>query len=34
MGQGKTPEHIAEIAKRIYNASGMVLVTRSDISRC
>ncbi|MXZ02781.1 MAG: nickel pincer cofactor biosynthesis protein LarB [Chloroflexi bacterium] len=30
MGQGKTPEHIAEIAKRIYDASGMVLVTRSD----
>ena len=30
MGQGKTTEHIAEIAKRIYDASGMVLVTRSD----
>lgn len=30
MGEGKTPEHIAEIAKRIYDASGMVLVTRSD----
>ena len=32
MGQGKTPEHIAEIAERIYGASGMVLVTRSDIN--
>lgn len=31
MGQGKTPEHIAEIAKRIYDASSMVLVTRSNI---
>ena len=30
MGEGKTPEHIAEIAKRIYDASGMVLVTRSN----
>ncbi len=30
MGQGKTTEHIAEIAKRIYDTSGMVLVTRSD----
>ncbi len=30
MGEGKTPGHIAEIAKRIYDASGMVLVTRSN----
>ena len=30
MGEGKTPEHIAGIAKRIYDASGMVLVTRSN----
>lgn len=30
MGQGKTPESVAEIAKRIYDASGMVLVTRSN----
>ena len=30
MGEGKTPEHVAEIAKRIYDASAMVLITRSD----
>ena len=30
MGEGKTPEQIALIAKRIYDASGVVLVTRSD----
>ena len=30
MGEGKTAEQIARIAKRIYDASGVVLVTRSD----
>ncbi len=30
MGEGKTPEHIAEIAKRIHDVSQMVLITRSD----
>ena len=30
MGEGKTPEHVAEIAKRIHDASAMVLITRSD----
>lgn len=30
MGEGKTPEQVARIAKRIYDASGLVLVTRSD----
>lgn len=30
MGEGKSSEHIAEISKRIYDSSGMVLVTRSD----
>lgn len=30
MGQGKTPEQTAEIAKRIFDASGVVLVTRSN----
>ncbi len=30
MGEGKTPEHIAEIAKRIHDVSAMVLITRSD----
>ena len=30
MGQGKTPEQTAEIAKRIYDSSGVVLVTRSN----
>ena len=30
MGEGKTAEHIVEIAKRIYDASRMVLVTRSN----
>ena len=29
MGEGKTPEQIALIAKRIYDASKVVLVTRS-----
>jgi NCAIR mutase (PurE)-related protein len=32
MGQGKTVEQTAQIAKRIYDASGVVLVTRSDLS--
>ncbi len=30
MGEGKMPEQVARIAKRIYDASGLVLVTRSD----
>ncbi len=30
MGQGKTPEQTAEIAKRIFDDSGVVLVTRSN----
>ena len=30
MGEGKTAEQVGEISKRIYDASGMVLVTRSD----
>ena len=30
MGEGKTPEQVARIAKRIYDASGLVLVTRSN----
>ncbi len=30
MGEGKTPGQVARIAKRIYDASGLVLVTRSD----
>lgn len=29
MGEGKTVEQVASIAKRIYDASGVVLVTRS-----
>ena len=31
MGAGKTPDQIAIIAKRIYDSSGVVLVTRSAI---
>ncbi len=30
MGEGKTPEQTAAIAKRIYEHAGMVLVTRSN----
>lgn len=30
MGEGKTPGQVARIAKRIYDASGLVLVTRSN----
>ena len=30
MGEGKTPEQTAQIAKRIYDASKVVLVTRSN----
>ena len=32
MGQGKTAEQTARIAKRIYDASGVVLITRSNPS--